>query len=81
MRTQPSQYCPQFDSTLRPLLAPLGAAITALERAAPGVPGVELRPGLAELHHHLQVLCDKVASQQAYVLIFGQILGEEKIAF
>lgn len=73
MRTQLSQYCPRFDSTIRPVLAPLVDAVKALDQAPAGTPGTELRAGLTELHHHLQVLCDKVAAQQAYVLIFGPL--------
>lgn len=73
MRTQLGTYCQQFDVSLRPVLTDLQQALAALDNAAPGTPGKALRPTLGELHHHLHALCDKVAEQQAYVLIFGPL--------
>ncbi len=67
-----SQYCGDFDRTLRPLAVPLAQAIQALQStpldhaAAAAVP-------LLELSHHVGALLDKVAGQQAYVLIFGPL--------
>lgn len=73
MRTQLGTYCPQFDAILRPWLADLAAALASLDRAAVDHPAKPLRGELAELQHHVQALCDKVAGQQAYVLIFGPL--------
>lgn len=73
MRTQLGTYCQQFDGTLRPLLEDLSTTLQALEHAADDVPGRTLMAPLRELRHQLQTLCDKVAEQQAYVLIFGPL--------
>lgn len=73
MRTQLSQYCHQFDDTVRPVLAPFGAAIAAIDAAASGTPARGLRQNLEDLRHQLQVLADKVKGQQAFVLIFGPL--------
>ncbi|MBL8724258.1 MAG: dynamin family protein [Planctomycetes bacterium] len=73
MRTQLGTYCQQFDGTLRPWLQELATALHRLEHSAPDHPGRSLRAELTELQHHVQALCDKVAGQQAYVLIFGPL--------
>jgi energy-coupling factor transporter ATP-binding protein EcfA2 len=73
MRTQLGTYCQQFDGTLRPLLHDLATAIAGLEAPAAGATGSRLPATLRELRHQLQALCDKVAEQQAYVLIFGPL--------
>ncbi|MBL8737521.1 MAG: dynamin family protein [Planctomycetes bacterium] len=73
MRTQLGTYCQQFDGTLRPLLEDLSTTLQALEHAADDVPGRSLQAPLREVRHQLQTLCDKVAEQQAYVLIFGPL--------
>jgi energy-coupling factor transporter ATP-binding protein EcfA2 len=73
MRTQLGTYCQQFDDSLRPLLLDLATALRAIDTAAPDTPGKALRAPFADLSHQLQSLCDKVAEQQAYVLIFGPL--------
>src|SRR5262249_40855553 len=73
MHSQLQKFCAEFDALVRPLLQPFTAAASALADAAGGTPGRELRPPLLELHHHLTVLCNKVADQHAYVLIFGPL--------
>ena len=73
MRTLLSQFCEEFEGVVRPLVAPLKRSADALAAARSDLPGRELRPQLAELAHHVGVLADKVAEQQAYVLIFGPL--------
>ena len=63
----------QFDGTMRPVLQDLDAALVALDSAPADFPNKSLHVPLLELHHQLQALCDKVAEQQAYVLIFGPL--------
>lgn len=77
MRTQLGSYCQTFDSTLRPVLLDLTAALAGIDAAAstaekPPI-GKLLRGQLADLHHHFGALCDKVRDQHAYVLIFGPL--------
>jgi len=73
MRTQLGTYCQQFDGTLRPVLKDLDLAIKALASASDETPSKSLHVPLLELQHQLRTLCDKVAEQQAYVLIFGPL--------
>ncbi|MBL8729835.1 MAG: dynamin family protein [Planctomycetes bacterium] len=73
MRTQLGTYCQQFDESLRPLLLDLATTLRAIDDATPDTPGKALRAPFADLQHQLQSLCDKVAEQQAYVLIFGPL--------
>jgi len=73
MRTQLGTYCQQFDGTLRPVLQDLDLAIKALAAASDETPSKSLHVPLLELQHQLRALCDKVAEQQAYVLIFGPL--------
>jgi energy-coupling factor transporter ATP-binding protein EcfA2 len=73
MRTQLGTYCQQFDESLRPLLLDLGKSVRAIEAADADAPGRPLRGVLGDLQHQVLTLCDKVAGQQAYVLIFGPL--------
>ena len=73
MRTQLGTYCEQFDGTLRPVLHDLDVALEALEKASDQTTSKSLHVPLLELQHQLRALCDKVAEQQAYVLIFGPL--------
>ncbi|MGE3175170.1 MAG: dynamin family protein [Planctomycetota bacterium] len=73
MRTKLDDYCRQFQRRLDPLLAPLDAASAAVETATSGTPGRDLLPRLLTLRGELRALGEKVASQQAYVLIFGPL--------
>ena len=73
MRTQLGTYCQQFDGTLRPVVQDLESALKALQAVSERTPGKSLETPLRELQHQLRALCDKVAEQQAYVLIFGPL--------
>ena len=73
MRTLLSQFCDEFESVVRPTLDPLQRAAAALTSAPPTLPARGVLPQLQELRHQLQALTEKVAGQQAYVLIFGPL--------
>jgi energy-coupling factor transporter ATP-binding protein EcfA2 len=73
MRTLLSQFCESFDGIVRPLLEPLTGAAQALLEASPDMPGKQVRAELLDLRHQLEGLVDKVAEQQAYVLLFGPL--------
>ncbi|MCP3919713.1 MAG: GTPase domain-containing protein [bacterium] len=73
MRTLLSQFCESFEQVVRPLLDPLNAGAQALSEASPELPGREVRVQLLDLRHQFEGLVDKVAEQQAYVLIFGPL--------
>jgi energy-coupling factor transporter ATP-binding protein EcfA2 len=75
MKTRLSQFCDQFEHAVRPVLAPLSEFVEALEsvgKSAAG-PQVSTLPAFRDVDHQLRVLADKVAEQQAYVLIFGPL--------
>ncbi len=73
MRTLLSQFCESFDRIVRPLLDPLNAAAQAMNEASPDLPGKTVRAELLDLRHQIEGLVDKVAEQQAYVLLFGPL--------
>jgi hypothetical protein len=73
MDTLLSQFCKDFDANLRPILTPLEGAAHAAAGAEEGMPGKELLPQLLDLGLQFRALVDKVAEQQAYVLIFGPL--------
>ncbi|MEM6671445.1 MAG: GTPase domain-containing protein [Planctomycetota bacterium] len=73
MRTLLSQFCEAFDATVRPLLAPIGEANAALAEASDDLGIPKVRAELLDLQHQVQGLVDKVADQQAYVLLFGPL--------
>lgn len=73
MRTLLSQFCEAFDATLRPLLAPIGDAAGTLSGASDDLDLAEVRAELHDLQHRVQGLVEKVADQQAYVLLFGPL--------
>lgn len=73
MRTLLSQFCESFDRIVRPLMDPLNGAAQALSDSSPEMPGREVRAELLDLRHQIEVLVQKVAEQQAYVLIFGPL--------
>lgn len=73
MRTLLSQFCEAFDATLRPLLSPIGEATKTLSAASADLDLPEVRAELLDLQHQIQGLVDKVAEQQAYVLLFGPL--------
>ncbi len=73
MRTLLSQFCEDFDRIVRPVLDPFQRSAQTLSLASPDRPWRAALPGLLDLRHELLTLCDKVAEQQAYVLIFGPL--------
>ena len=73
MPTQLGTYCKQFDEALRPALDELDLAIAALNRAPEDAIAKPMHKPLLELQHQVRALCDKVAEQQAYLLIFGPL--------
>ena len=73
MQTLLSRFCDEFVRIIRPLVVPLNHAVEAMSAATNGVPGKEIQTGLIDLRHQLEVLCNKVGEQQAYVLIFGPL--------
>ncbi len=73
MRTLLSQFCESFGTIVRPLLDPLDKSTQALTASEAALPVREVRAELCDLRHQLEVLVDKVAEQQAYVLLFGPL--------
>jgi len=73
MRTLLSHFCESFDEIVRPVIEPLAGSAQALGEASAELPGREVRAELLELRHQIEVLVNKVAEQQAYVLIFGPL--------
>ncbi len=77
MRTLLSQFCEEFDSSVRPLLEPLKRSAETLADSLPehgDRPHVrEVLPKLLDVADQFTVLADKVKEQQAYVLIFGPL--------
>lgn len=73
MRTLLSQFCDEFAVSVRPLLDPLRRAAETLSASAGAGPAREILPALQDVAHQFQVLAQKVAEQQAYVLIFGPL--------
>ena len=73
MRTLLSQFCEEFDSSVRPLLEPLRRSAETLAEHPDRSHSRDLLPGLLEVSDQFAVLADKVAGQQAYVLIFGPL--------
>ena len=73
MRTLLSQFCEEFDAIVRALIAPVRGTAAALDAASDDLSGRALRPELTDLAHQFETLADKVAEQQAYVLIFGPL--------
>jgi hypothetical protein len=73
MRTLLGQFCEAFDEVVRPLLEPLSGASDALGTAKDPSRTRNVRAELMDLKHQLEGLTDKVAEQQAYVLLFGPL--------
>ena len=73
MRTVLSEFCEAFENELRPILDPVQHAADALAGAPEDVPAKRVLPQLRDLRHQISALIDKVAEQQAYVLIFGPV--------
>ncbi|MCC5870786.1 MAG: dynamin family protein [Gammaproteobacteria bacterium] len=66
-----SHFCEALEQGLSPLLAPIGGLIEDFDRPPTEVPLV--LPSLREAADQLSLLVDKMAEQQAYVLIFGPL--------
>ncbi|MCB9915929.1 MAG: dynamin family protein [Planctomycetes bacterium] len=73
MRTLLSQFCEEFDSSVRPLLAPLKRSAETLAEVGDRPFAKALLPTLLDVADQFTVLADKVKEQQAYVLIFGPL--------
>lgn len=66
-----SHFCEALEQGLSPLLAPIAGLIEDFDQPATAVPMV--LPSLREVADQLSLLVDKMAEQQAYVLIFGPL--------
>ena len=77
MKTLLSEFCGEFEAAVRPLLGPLEELAASLSRGAQEqtLPPAAREPvsGFTEASHQLAALAEKVAEQQAYVLIFGPL--------
>ncbi len=73
MQTAIHQFAETFTDRIGPLLEPIGQTEAALQAASEGCKPRAILPELREVGHHLSRLIDKVADQQAYVLIFGPL--------
>ncbi|MCB9897458.1 MAG: dynamin family protein [Planctomycetes bacterium] len=73
MKTLLSKFCEEFDGVVRPLVQPLTQAADTLNHVSDRVTLRSVLPTVLDVRHHLGVLADKVAEQQAYVLIFGPL--------
>ncbi len=73
MKTQLSKFCEEFEAVVRPVLEPLKSTAEVLDDMSDELPVRGVLPGVREVRHRLRTLADKVAEQQAYVLIFGPL--------
>ena len=73
MRTLLSQFCEEFERAVRPLVDPIRRTTELLAQEPKRACAGATLPGLLDVQHELKVLADKVAAQQAYVLIFGPL--------
>ena len=73
MRTLLSQFCEEFDAAVRPLLEPLRRTADTLAESSPHEATRAVLPSILDVADQFTVLADKVAEQQAYVLIFGPL--------
>jgi energy-coupling factor transporter ATP-binding protein EcfA2 len=73
MRTLLSQFCEEFDGAVRPLLEPLLRTAETLGQSPDEDHAGAVLPALNDVAEQFRVLADKVAEQQAYVLIFGPL--------
>lgn len=73
MRTVLSDFANAFQADFRPYLERVSAATEALAETPEDTVARKLLPTLQDSRHQMQALIDKVAEQQAYVLIFGPI--------
>jgi hypothetical protein len=75
MRTRLARFSTEFDAIVRPLLDQLNGAVRALDDASSAIGQRKLLPDLHELHHQLGILADKLAHQQAFILILGALMS------
>jgi hypothetical protein len=73
IRTVLSEFCEAFEDEFRLILDPIHNAAEALAAAPQSVSARRVLPSLRDLRHQMHALVEKVAEQQAYVLIFGPI--------
>ncbi|RMH04901.1 MAG: hypothetical protein D6702_01965 [Planctomycetota bacterium] len=73
MRTLLNQFSEAFGTAVDPVLPVLHQSVQALREAGPDNPAQAVLPRVLELQDQLQTLCDKVAEQRAYLLIFGPL--------
>ncbi len=73
MRTILRQFGEAFDDRVAPIIGPVRHAAEVLANAPEELEARQLLPELRDLMHQFQQLADKVAEQQAYVLIFGPL--------
>ncbi|MDG2308792.1 MAG: dynamin family protein [Candidatus Binatia bacterium] len=73
MKTILSQFCEDFDGRVRPLLEPLDGFAAQIGRLPADSPLKQLLPEVIDVRHQLRTLVEKVAEQQAYVIIFGPL--------
>ncbi len=73
MRTLLSQFCDEFDAAVRPLLEPLRRTAETLGESPDADYARAVLPAINDVSDQFTVLADKVAEQQAYVLIFGPL--------
>ncbi|MFP4105273.1 MAG: dynamin family protein [Phycisphaerae bacterium] len=73
MHTILRDFSETFDNDFAPILGPLEEARTVLDEAPDRIPTKQILPEMRELAHQIRVLNDKIAEQQAYVLIFGPL--------
>lgn len=71
MHTLLSRFCEEFVRTVRSVLDPLDRLADVIAEAPDNV--LPLQEHLVDLRHQIELLADKVAGQQAYVLIFGPL--------
>jgi hypothetical protein len=73
MQTLLKQFSEEFIVEVQPLIDPVSAISESLAAASGDLAVGVLLPDLRDLLHHITVLTEKVAQQQAYVLIFGPL--------
>lgn len=66
-----SHFCQALEQGLSPLLQPMAGLIEDFDQQPTAVPAV--LPSMREVADQLSLLVDKMAEQQAYVLIFGPL--------
>jgi len=73
MKTEIARFCQDYTRTLDPLNETLRKRIELI-RGQPDMDELKSQlSGLSDVHHRLKTLADKVAAQQAYVIIFGPL--------